>query len=80
MEPVPPSNISKTAFKPGLLRSVTGGGAQAGLFSSSSDGFQPYGLLGSISSARLSRPACRSCVLNSPSVNLPSSSHLKYLA
>ena len=49
---MPPSNISKTAFKPGLLRSVTGGGAQAGLFSSSSDGFQPYGLLGSISSAR----------------------------
>ena len=79
MEPVPPSNMQKTASRPGLDRGVTGRGADPGRLSSSSPGFQPSGLSGSASSADASRPAWRSCVLISPRVNLPSLSQRKYL-
>mmetsp|Transcript_29933 Transcript_29933/g.101721 ORF Transcript_29933/g.101721 Transcript_29933/m.101721 type:complete len:270 (-) Transcript_29933:245-1054(-) len=79
MDPEPWSNMEKTAWRPGLLRDVTGAGADFGRFDTSSPAFQPRGFSGSCSRTLASRPAWSSCVEISPLLNLPSLSHVKYL-
>ena len=56
IDPVPPSNMAKTACSPGRDLGVTGGGADLGRLFWSSSGVHPRGLFGSCSSTLWSRP------------------------